>query len=222
MTRNKFIEELVDKDDIVSGMLSYWRIVSILEYLDCAIKLGVEGDIVELGCNVGTLGMYIQKYLEKNSIDKTYHVYDNWEGLPEPTEEDYHNLDRKFKKGSCTTSIEKFVKTFKDRNLRVPVIHTGWFSKIPDNQYPDKICFAFFDGDLYNSITDSFEKVYYKVQPNGCIVVDDCGWNILPGVKKACDCFLFDKPEILQMNAYRNELTGRYNETSNGGIIIKK
>lgn len=212
---------LVNKEDIVSGMMSYWRIVSVLERLQTTILRGVEGDIVELGCNVGTLGMYIQKYLEENNINKSYHVYDSWQGLPKPSEEDEHDYKRKFKEGSCSTTIDKFLNTFQSRNLRVPVIHSGWFKDIPDREFPDKICFAFFDGDFYNSITDSFNKVYHKVQTNGYIMIDDCGWSILPGVKKACEDFLKDKPEVLNMKGYRDE-NGLYRKDGNGGIILKQ
>jgi len=219
---NSRIKPLVSNDDIVSGMLSYWRIVSILERLDAVVQGGVEGDIVELGCNIGTLGMYIRKYLDANNVNKTYHVYDSWLGLPEPTEEDQHNFDRKFKRGSCSTTIDKFLDTFNSRNLQVPVIHSGWFKDIPDSEFPDKIAFAFFDGDFYESITDSFEKVYHKVQPKGCIMIDDCGWDILPGVKRACEDFLSDKPEKLSLSGYRDELTGEYRSTGNGGIIFKQ
>ena len=210
----------MDVDEIISGMMSRWRIIAVMSRLQYLIDNNIEGDIVELGCNIGTLSMYIQKLLAENNSDKVYHVYDSWQGLPSPTEQDEHEFDRKFKEGSCSTTIEKFVHTFTSRNLRVPVIHSGWFKDIPSREFPDKICFAFFDGDFYQSIIDSFEKVYYNMVPGGVIMVDDCGWKILPGVIKACEDFLSDKPEELMLTGYPDE-NGNYGEPNNGGLIIK-
>ena len=66
-----------------------------------------------------------------------------------------------------------------------------------DNQsiYPDQIAFAFFDGDFYSSIWDSFEKDYARLSTNACVVIDDYGWYMLPGAKRATTDFLRDKPE---------------------------
>ena len=48
-------------------------------------------------------------------------------------------------------------------------------------------------------IIDSLEAVYHKVSRGGVIVVDDCGWDVLPGVRRGCDDFLRDKPETLTL-----------------------
>lgn len=212
---------MIEVDEVISGMMSYWRIVAVLTRIEYLLEQGVRGDIVELGSNKGTLSMYIQKLLDSHNSDKVYHVYDSWQGLPTPSEEDEHEFDRKFKEGSCTSTIGQFVDTFTSRNLKVPVIHSGWFNEIPDKEYPDEICFAFFDGDFYSSIMDSFNKVYDKVVPGGIIMIDDCGWKILPGVKKACEDFLRDKPEELMLTGYPDE-NGNYGSPNNGGLIIKQ
>ena len=77
------VESIVDKTDIISGMMSYWQIVGILRSLQKVFEQGIEGDIVELGCNIGTTTMYIQKLLDVYKSDKKIHVYDSWEGIPE-------------------------------------------------------------------------------------------------------------------------------------------
>ena len=56
-----------------------------------------------------------------------------------------------------------------------------------------------FPGHPVPQITDSFEAIYHKVSPGGMIVVDDCGWDVLPGVQRACDDFLRDKAETLTL-----------------------
>ena len=139
--------------------------------------------------------------------------------MPEKHAKDESKV-KNFNKGACKTTKEKFINTFTTRNLELPEIHSGWFAEIPDDQYPEKICFAFYDGDFYTSIIDSFNKTYHKIQPGGIIMIDDCGWNILPGVELACYDFLKDKKEKLSLLGYP-DANGVYGGKNKGGIIIK-
>ena len=102
--------------------------------------------------------------------------------MPSPT-----IFDKNLQKGAFHTTKNNFINSFEKENLKLPVINEGWFSEIPDEKYPEKICFAFFDNDLHDSMTDSFKKVYHKIIIGGKIVVHDYNF---PGVKKACDDFL--------------------------------
>lgn len=156
---------------LLSEMVSEEHIEIVL---DCLKKTkDIEGDVVELGCNVGTTSVYIQEFLK----DKEFHVYDSFEGLPEKTKNDITN----FSKGSCKTTKEIFINNF--RGKKIPIIHEGWFK---DAVYPDKISFAFLDGDFYSSIIDSLEKVYPRMSKGGIIAIHDYQWSRLPGVEKAC------------------------------------
>ena len=154
----------------------------------------IPGDVVELACNIGTTALYIRRLLDKLQSDKVYHVYDSFEGLPEPAEVDGDLC----KKGDMKREQTEFIESFISADLVCPIIHKGWFAEIPDSEYPDKICFAFFDGDFFSSILDSFCKVYHKMSPGGIILVHDYEGAGLPGVKKACDYFLKDKPERVE------------------------
>ena len=153
----------------------------------------ISGDVVELGCNVGTTALYIRRLLNMIESGKEFHVYDSFEGLPDANEHDGNppRLD----KGCLKKDQSDFEKSFYESGLALPIIHKGFFADIPDNEYPGQICFAFFDGDLFSSILDSFCKVYHKMQKGGIIIVHDYEGAELPGVKKACEYFLSDKPE---------------------------
>lgn len=210
----------------------------VLRKLIEVLNNNIPGDIVELGCNNGGTSFWIQTILNKYNSIKTYHVYDSWEGVPNKhyndTTENFINhivpqiggnkmvrdifktieINNSWKQGDTKTPRESFINTFKNNsNLKLPVIHSGWFKDIPDNEYPDKICFAYFDGDFYTSIIDSFNKVYNKMVPGGIIVIDDCGDNTLIGVKNACNDFLKDKPEKLKLDAYPS-IDGEWNRTN--------
>ena len=186
MAVDKIIEE---HPETISTLVNIDQMRYILDNLFKAIQ--VPGDVVELGCNIGTTALYIRRMLNMVAPERVYHVYDSFEGLPEPAEIDGTTRP----KGHLKKEQSMFEKTFSDAKLECPVIHKGWFSEIPDEEYPDKICFAFFDGDFYSSILDSFFKVYHKMVPGGIIIVHDYEGAMLPGVKVACDDFLRDKPE---------------------------
>lgn len=56
-----------------------------------------------------------------------------------------------------------------------------------------------FDYEFVDAIYGSFEKVYHKLSPGAAVLVHDYGWDVLPGVKRACDDFLKDKPEKVRV-----------------------
>jgi O-methyltransferase len=155
--------------------------------------MGIPGDVVELGCNVGTTALYIRRLLNMVETGKEFHVYDSFEGLPDANEHDGN--PPRLNKGNLAKEKSAFEQSFKDAGLEFPIIHKGFFGELLDENYPQKICFAFFDGDLFSSILDSFCKVYHKMSKGGIIIVHDYEGAELPGVKKACDYFLADKPE---------------------------
>lgn len=184
---NKLMENY---KDVKFVMLGDGQINYILENLHSV--LNIPGDVVELGCNVGMTTSFMRRLFDMAKSDKEIHVYESFQGLPEKTAGDGSSH---YKAGDSTVTREMFIDTFRKAKLKLPKINSGWFSEIPDENYPDKICFAFFDGDFYSSIMDSFKKVYHKMQPGGIILVHDYDWPVFPGTKKACDDFLADKPE---------------------------
>lgn len=161
--------------------------------------LNVSGEVVELGCNVGMTSSYLQRLIKASDVDKQLFVYDSFEGLPPKTAEDGSTP---CDKGASAVSMEMFKKTFADARLELPVINKGFFGDLSDDAYPQEICFAFFDGDFYGSIMDSFKKVYHKLQPGAVVLVHDYGYAPFPGVKKACDDFLADKPEKMTQEIF--------------------
>jgi O-methyltransferase len=178
--------------NIISDMIGEDAIQTILKCLEETND--IPGEVVELGCNIGTTSVFIQ-----SATNKPFHVYDSFEGLPDKTLQDQNQTDRQFTKGQCATSEEQFRATFKQFDLPLPIIHIGWFK---DAEYPCQISFAFFDGDFYSSIMDSWEKVYPRLVPGAIVCVHDYGWDVLPGVKRACDDFLNDKPETMTFENY--------------------
>lgn len=173
--------------------------INMYHLVSQVLVYGVEGDLVEVGCNSGQSSVLITKTMQLHNSDKKLFVYDSFEGLPSLSPIDgiaYHQ-------GQLKTTEDVLRYNFKRYNLPLPEIHRGWFKDTLANGLPDKICFAYLDGDLYESILVSLKHVYPKLAKGAVCLIDDysdpsinpLGWNKLPGVKKACDEYLADKPE---------------------------
>lgn len=173
--------------------------INLYHLVSQVIAYDVEGDFVELGCNEGQSSVLIQNVIEAYKSPKKLHLFDSFEGLPTVGPEDGSS----YKKGDLSTSESIVRQNFKLRNFPPPIIQKGWFSDTLPDHLPDKICFALLDGDLYDSIMVSLRYTYPRLSKGAVCVIDDyCdekiypqGWNYLPGVKKACDDYLSDKPE---------------------------
>jgi O-methyltransferase len=108
-----------------------------------------------------------------------------------------------YHQGQLKTTEDVLRYNFKRYNLPIREIHRGCFKDTLPDGLPGKICFAYLDGDLYESILVSLEHVYPKLAKGAVCLIDDyndpsinpLGWNKLPGVKKACDEYLSNKPE---------------------------
>ena len=116
-----------------------------------------------------------------------YHEYDSFEGLPNKTLEDMSVAGEQFVTGELHSRKKEFIANFKKAKLKPPIIHKGWFSDLKPTEVPDDIFFAFFDGDFYQSIKDSFAATKGKISQKALVLVDDYVNEALPGAAKATD-----------------------------------
>lgn len=213
------VRQLLREHRVPVGQSSPSKMYHVLTELERVVHAGVPGHVVELGCFEGGTTIMMRRLLDElRQNDRELHVYDSWQGVPAPTPEDKPIVDvPSFEKGFCMTRREIFDNNFDRSGLRPPHVHSGWFSSIPDAEYPYSIAFAFFDGDMYSSIIDSFNKVYSKLSKGARVIIDDYEWELLPGVKKACEDFLRDKPEreTLLPNYFGPDLGG-------GALLVKR
>lgn len=201
MFENEIKQLFEEIPEPISPMINLGQAKYIIKNLSTVLHL--PGDIVELGCNIGTTTLYMQKFLNMIGSDKKIHVYDSFEGLPDKSDKDESEFkhEKNYLKGDCPTSLSSFLYTFDLYNCNPPEnINIGWFNQIEDSKYPEKVCFAFFDGDFYTSIMDSFNIIYKRMCKGGIILIHDYEYEYLPGVKIACDEFLKDKSEKIVYN----------------------
>lgn len=153
--------------------------------------LNFDGDFVELGCYKGDTSLMLAEVVRGSG--KRLWIYDSFEGLPEKKEQDYSEIGKDFQAGELYVSKREVKERFLRAGLAVPVIKKAWFSELTDADLPEKIAFAFLDGDFYESIRDSLRLVGAKMVLSGVIVVHDYANEALPGVRRAVDEWLRGK-----------------------------
>ncbi len=178
-------DTLLDKHPIISDQVDREDLRIVLTYLEKVLSEGVPGAIVEFGCYIGTTSLFVRRLLDARREPREFHVYDSFEGLPEKSREDDSPAGIGFKAGALNVSKKQFTREFQKANLKLPVIHKGWFSDITPQDMPGQVAFAFLDGDFYQSIKDSLKLVLPRMSKGGIIVIDDYAREALPGVARA-------------------------------------
>lgn len=144
----------------------------------------IEGDMVEVGVFRGSSA----KIICEVKGDKALHLFDTFEGLPEPGESDEGIM----KAGSSRAGLEA-VKNYLQHYPNVH-FHKGLFpQETAGSVKNDTFSFVHLDANLYQTTLDSLEFFYGRMARGGVIITHD--YSCLPGVRKAVDQFFEDKPE---------------------------
>lgn len=146
-------------------------------------SLSCEGDFVEMGCYKGDTSLLLAEILV--GTDKKLFIYDSFEGLPEKKKEDESDIGKDFKAKELFVTKREVKQRFLKAGIPVPVIKKAWFNQLLPNDLPERISFAFLDGDFYESIRDSLKLIEGRVSKDGVIIVHDFASLALPGVAKA-------------------------------------
>lgn len=170
---------------IVSDQINRQELAVIVRECQKVLAAGVPGDVVELGCYVGTTSLFLQRLLRADATGKTLHVYDSFAGLPDKLPQDASPAGEQFKGGELVAAKAQLINHFKHAGLPLPVIHKAWFEDLTVQDTPDAISFAFLDGDFYSSILASLAVVWPKLQPGSIVIIDDYQTEALPGVAQA-------------------------------------
>ncbi len=163
----------------------------------------IPGDLVECGVWKGGIVLGIMEYLYYNNMtDRRVWLYDTFNGLTEPTEDDYGIYDYKeldIKKMWldnkvddttnywCLSTLDEVKNNlseskFPKENVRYVVGDICLTLKDPQN-IPDVISLLRLDTDWYESTKMEMEVLYPRVSPNGYVIVDD--YNCWNGSRKA-------------------------------------
>jgi O-methyltransferase len=197
-------------------MVSYRRLRNVYELAETTERDSIQGAFVECGvwrggC-AGVMAYVSKKYGSKRAI----HLFDSFEGLPDPTEDDgemalsYMDMVRKGKYSSkykCDVPLETVQELFFDK-LKIPervvYFHKGWFKNTipPQNTQIGKIAILRLDADWYESTQICLDHLYDNVVPGGFVILDDYGyWQ---GCRKAAEEFFIERnisPKLQRVDA---------------------
>lgn len=134
----------------------------------------IPGDIVECGSYKGGSGLLMGLLLKELGIKKKVHLFDSFEGLPEPDKDH----DKGYKRGQFKSNYDKLQAKVAELELEdFIVFHKGWFNEtVPTymESYGDQpISIFHIDCDLYNSTMQCFPQLYPLVATKGAVVLDD-------------------------------------------------
>lgn len=163
-----------------------------------AEKRQIPGALVECGvAEGGTSAMMALTSKQFGRQPRQKWLFDSYEGLPEPTAEDYVDgkageFIRPLPKGACLGTVEQVGKLmFSTLGLPKEEINLvkGWFQDTVPN-YRDKIgriAVLRLDGDWYDSTKIPLENFYDSVAPGGFVIIDD--YATCFGSRRAVDEF---------------------------------
>lgn len=170
-------------------LLNHCEACQILSVLEATEK--IPGDLAELGVAFGASA----KLIADHAHGRMLHLFDTFEGLPEPTEKD----NPKFFAGDFRSDFEEITRYLSDQNVR---FHKGLF---PETSGPveDKVfSFVHLDVDLYESTRSGLEFFYPRMSPGGILISHD--YVTADGVNQAFAEFFADKPEpVIELTGYQ-------------------
>lgn len=156
------------------------------------------GDVCEFGVAQGETSALIANEIFLDST-KTFHLFDSFEGLPKPSDQDdlmhdIFSLGRMEDYTGKMSCMEDFVLA-RLQALSFPperyVIHKGFFEEVidRDDQLPEQVCFAYVDFDFYEPIKLVLEFLHQRTSSGAVIIVDDYNF-FSTGPKLAVDQFV--------------------------------
>ena len=192
-------------------MTSKERVFALCRSVEYIIKQEVPGDIVECGVWKGGSMMAIARTLMDNKAIRTLHLFDTFEGMPQPAD-----VDKDFQgeaaaklmaKGDKSTSyvwayspLDEVKRNLRDTGYdesRVMFVKGKVEDTIPANA-PDRISLLRLDTDWYESTYHELVHLYPRLSVGGVLIIDDYGhWK---GSRKAVDQYIEENHLKLLLN----------------------
>jgi O-methyltransferase len=169
-------------------LLDYQRLAMLSAALQ--ITKDIQGDVIEFGSfRGGSAGVVLQQL----PTNKTLHVCDSFEGMPNVSEKDNFHREGDFADTGFNRVKEGLSKLGQNFQL-----HKGFFSDtIPEMEKDPSLTFslAHIDADLYESIKECLAFSYPRMKRGAVMIFDDYAAPSCLGAKDAVDEFFHSKPE---------------------------
>lgn len=192
------------------SMTSIERITELYNSLEYIRLNNINGDVVECGVWKGGNILGIMEYLHHYKIDKKIWLFDTFEGMTDPEEND---IDLNNNHASNMLHIpavlayspidevkENLSKSNFNKENLIFVIGDVSETLINKNNIPEKISLLRLDTDWYKSTKDELNYLYPKLENRGVLIVDDYGhWR---GSKQAVDEYFYNKNILIEKIDY--------------------
>ena len=167
----------------------------------------IEGDVCEFGVAQGMTSKLIANEIKESS--KNLHLFDSFEGLPEPTEKDQLKDDI-FNFGSIqayTGAMSNPQSSVRARlaELAFPenryVIHKGFIEQLirrKKSSLPTRVSFAYIDFDFFEPTLIALEYLHEVTREGTMLIVDDYDF-FSTGVKTAVEEFIANHEEDYEL-----------------------
>jgi O-methyltransferase len=182
-------------------MTSYDRLFALIVAVRHLVAHDVQGAVVECGVwRGGSMQAVARTLLDLDAADRDLHLFDTFEGMPPPTEE-----DRRLKGASAEELMQSgprpdLVRAVADLDdVRAGMEQTGYPrqrihyhpGRVEDTipaQAPERIALLRLDTDWYESTKHELEHLYERVTPGGVVIIDD--YDYWEGARKAVDEYI--------------------------------
>lgn len=135
------------------------------------------GDVAELGVFRGETAAILATVI----TDKTIHLFDSFQGMPESTK----GKDEVSVKGKALAPID--VAKARLAEFKNIAFHPGWFPETAKGLEDLRFCFVHFDADLYQATKDAIAFFWPRLSPGGVMLFHDYSLFNFRGVKIAID-----------------------------------
>jgi Macrocin-O-methyltransferase (TylF) len=187
-------------------MSSRPRLRALHMAVEYVCQLGIPGDIVECGTARGGSAALLGLTLKKRDRDRCLWVFDTFEGLPAPTNNDPdYDVARQYT-GGCFGSIQEVNSFFGEIGILNQVkLVKGLFQQTLKDSHIGTIAVLHLDGDWYDSTMTCLNHLYDRIAPGGVVQIDDYGhWH---GARKAVHDFFYERN--IHINLKYIDYTGR-------------
>lgn len=167
-----------------SKMLDLGRISTLMHLIRSVPKTGA---VAEFGVYKGYTAALLSTL-----TNQPIWLYDSFQGLPEPDPGCAVN----FQKGKLASTADEVRQTFRLWTDREPQIVEKWFEQLVPEDIPEKLSFVHLDADMYSGTLAVLKLIYPRLVPGAIVVLDDCGWPGLPGVRQAVREFMDDRETV--------------------------
>ena len=182
----------LDGSPIAGRHRRFWQMIEFFKSVQ-----HLDGHTAEAGCARGLSSYLICEYerlLYEAYDGASHHIFDSFLGLSMPGDKDTaaKGMQNTWIKQVLTRPPQKrinFMEYTKTTLQDFPNVnyYMGWIPEVFDHTTKREYKFVHLDLDLFDPIYHSLNYFYPQVVRGGCIVIDDYGFSMWPGVKLAAD-----------------------------------